>query len=285
MVAGEPPVEQGSHVCWLFDAGTSFREAAVQFLAEGDRRGERLLFVADRPTVDDLCAEVAELGDVSRRLDEGSLSAVPIRSLYGPGGSFDSGQQLERYREMAVAAQRDGYQGLRLVADATAMVADAPSRRLFMDHELAVDALVAELSFSALCAYDTSVLGAAGAELCIVHPQRHVPSRDDPGFSLFQDGQGVLRLAGEVDVRSRAFFSTALSSAAAVAGDEIVLDLGDLSFIDVAGLTQLWRWAAGLRAEDKTLRLERVPAIVTRCCCHLGFEDLLAAATSETVGP
>lgn len=284
IVAGEPPGEQGSHVCWLFDAADGFRDAAVQFLAEGDRRGERLLYVADRPSSDELCAELAELGDIDRRIADGSLSAMPLREFTDHGRRFDGPGQIERYRELTMAAERDGYQGLRLVADATALVPVDDSRRHFVDFELAVDALMAELSFSALCAYDRSVLGPDAVELSVVHPQRRVPPSDDPGFSLFRDGDGAFRLAGEVDVRSRELFSTALESVAAVAGNEVVLDLGDLGFVDVAGLTRLWRWAEELTFSGRQLRLERVPGIVKRCCAHLGFDALLGEVKGVSVG-
>ena len=270
-------------MCWHFDPSDGFRDAAVRFLSEGDRHNERLMYVADGESAAALYAQLDELGEVDRRVADGSLTAVPLRELCQLGAGFDGAEQVARYRELAEAAERDGFGGLRVAADVTSIVIDENARRPFLDYELAVDALMAELSLSALCAYDASVLGPAGAQLSVVHPQRHVPPCDDPGFSLFRDGDGIFRLAGEVDVRCRELFSVALETAASAAQDEVVLDLGDLGFVDVAGLTRLWRWADELSAQGRTVRLERVPGIVQRCCTHLGFESLLGVASGVTV--
>lgn len=247
----------------------------MEFLLDGAARSDRLVYVADRPDAAALAGDLALCFDVERHVAEGSLQLVPVHDLYEPDGRFDDDRQVARYRELTARAIRDGYAGLRVAADATSLVGTPEARSTFVGYELAVNAVMDAAPFSALCGYDTAVLGEAAAmELCVVHPQRHAPPDLDPGFSLFHRS-GALKLVGEVDFANSELFEVALSAVDRTA--HIVIDLSDLDFVDVRGLHHLESLASAALAAGGSLRLTRARPIIRRCC-EAARMDTLAAA-------
>lgn len=279
-VVDAPSAQRGGHLCWSFRDEDAFRANAVRFLAEGLEFGDRLLYTADRPSTDDLGADIAGLGDVDALVGQGALVLSPLRSLYATGDGFDPARQLARYRELTESSVRLGYRGVRVAAEATALVA-AAGRRRFVHYELAIDRLMAQVPMTALCAYDERALGAAVRELCAVHPQRHVGASSDPGFCLYH-GRAGLQLTGEVDISNSELFEFALDAVAETAEDDVVLDAGGLAFIDVRGLSQLDSLAGQLAARGHALTVTAPAPIVRRSCAILGLDSLAASMEKRT---
>jgi len=250
-----PSARPGSHVCWCFDEGEDFRRAAAAFLAEGQRRGERLVFVADAGE-DALRKHLSVLGDVDRLVDDGSLVLAPVHSLYEPCGAFDVRSQTDTYRGLVAAALRDGYSGLRVAADATALVADEDHRRRFVAYEITVDRVLADWPMTAMCGYHRPTLGAAVADLLAVHPLRHGSPDIDPGFrSYYEDG--VLRVEGTIDAANHAVFDIVITSLETGGEPQPVIDVGDATFVGVDGPARLSTVAARLEAAGRPLRVLR----------------------------
>jgi diguanylate cyclase len=155
----KPEVEVGSpscglHLCQPYVDRAEFVAAAVEFLAEGLLRGERLLYVAEVVDAGDL----APLGDVEALLRAGVLATHATRELYAPGASIDPGTQVATYRRLTAEAVADGFAGLRVVADATALVAGTEDRAAFLRYEQLVDEVMRTSPLHALCGYDRRVL-------------------------------------------------------------------------------------------------------------------------------
>lgn len=273
---GALPLTPGDHLCRSFATDREFVELALEHLAEGLRRGERLLYVADRATEADLVSELAPLGDVGRLTAEGMLAVLPAHALYTPDGVFDPREQVAAYEAMTNAALRDGCTGLRVVADATSLVIEPARRRHFLTYELAVDSLMARVPMTAVCAYDTRLLGSAVQELACVHPLRAVQLEHDPGFHLC-GGREHLELGGEVDIANRATFELAVEAALAGAGPEgISIDCAGLWFIDPAGVSAL----ADAARRCPPLVLRNAPTGARRVVEALRVGDILRLAAA-----
>jgi anti-anti-sigma factor len=83
-----------------------------------------------------------------------------------------------------------------------------------------------------------------------------------------------LRLTGEIDLATTADLEIALEPLLG-AGDNVVLDLGGLTFIDVIGMRLLARTALHLRSVGLQLRLLRASDQVQLLSGLLGWADLL----------
>lgn len=271
-VLDTPSVRPGAHVCWCFDDEEDFRAAATAFLAEGRRLGERLVYVADAAE-EELARQLAGLGDVDALIHNGALLVEPTRRLYQGDDAFDPGAQRRTYEQLVAAALSDGYTGLRVAADATALVTDEEARRRFVAYEITVDRVMAEHPMTAMCAYHRPTLGTAVGDLLAVHPLRNHDADVDPGFHSFYDG-GALHMAGEVDMANNALFDVVAEALEDGADPEPVVDLRNVSFMDLRSLVQLATVASRLEASGRTLRVAHAPAVVRRCCEVLGLDPI-----------
>jgi len=89
-----------------------------------------------------------------------------------------------------------------------------------------------------------------------------------------------LRLTGEIDLATTTDLELALEPLLA-AGDNVMLDLAGLTFIDVTGMRLLAHTALHLRSAGRQLRLLRASEHVRRLSGLLGWADLLGLARRE----
>jgi anti-anti-sigma regulatory factor len=245
------------HVCWVYGSDeevAEFREAALQFAADGMALGQRLVYVADRPE-GEILAGLRSLGDVEALRDRGALSVQRLAEAY-PGGApvIDHEAQLAAYDDAVERAIADGFAGIRVVAEISALVADPAWCDHHVRWEMVADRYMATARpFAALCGYDQRVIGAEAASvLAAVHPVRH---DGVTAFSLFAAGGGnsqgngngngtvngaagtTLCIDGEIDAFQVPILERALT--AVPDSDALVLDMADLRFVDTAGTATL----------------------------------------------
>lgn len=266
-----PPTGVGTHVCWLYDDSSAFVRAAETFLAEGARKKERLVYVADASATE-LADQLASI-DVERLTTEGQLLLQPVHALYQPDGIFDAAAQVEVYRSLVAGALADGFTGLRVAADAGALVATHDAHRRFLEYELAVDRVMATSPMSALCAYRASEVGDRIDDLFGVHPCSHGGEPD--GLHAYWEGP-TLVLGGEADVRTEAVFDAVLFSLHRVPSPT-QLDAHDLRFVDVRSLVRLGQAAGALAAAGRRLQVHGLSAAARRCASLLDLDPLLEA--------
>jgi anti-anti-sigma factor len=150
---------------------------------------------------------------------------------------------------------------------------DADFRDAAVQYELAIDRLISTEPMSALCAYDVRVLGSAVADLVAVHPLHHGAEACEP-FRAYHEA-GRLRLTGEVDLADRDVFALVVGAVRSGDDHEVVVDLGELQFIDVRGLSLLAQLATQLRSCGRSLRVSGAAPIVRRCWDLLGLDSVV----------
>lgn len=114
-----------------------------------------------------------------------------------------------------------------------------------------------------------------------------IAAREDPAAN-------VVQVAGELDISARPEMDAALA-AAAVSGRAVIVDLGELSFIDSSGihalvLAQRQAAAAGRRllvvkGTEPVMRVLALCGLESRVSVHESLERALAAARSAMTGP
>lgn len=278
LLDGPGSADSGDHVCWAYPDMHAFGPVARRFLADGLVRGERLVAVGEE-VVDALRAGVEPLADVDGLLDRGALELLPLTAAYPAGARFVPEQQLAFYEAATRRARADGYRGIRVVADVTAIAAD-PGRRaaLVRWEHLADEFMASGAGMSAMCAYHTSVLGAdVVTDAATVHPAVHAPGAVPP-FRVFHE-DGRVALVGEVDTfvvdRLRQVLASSSPGRA-----QVTLDLSRVEFIDVAGCRAVAEWATVLRTRSAHLRLTGAPPLFRRMWRTLRFDELTGVAAA-----
>ena len=254
-------------MCWIYDDDTDFDAAVREFLAGGMARGERVLGVGER---------VLEGLRTARGLDElierGDVETLTLAEVYEAAGPFRPEAQLAYYDDATRRAVDAGYRGLRVIAEVSGLATDPVLRPELVRWEQMADRFAAHGSgFSALCAYRADLGPEALADVSSVHPL--VRADGEPStFALFAE-DGRLVLAGSVDACSSDRLGRILATAP-ITGDDVVLDLAALEFVDVAGCRALAHWAGDLHARSVTVTVTGSSRLLRRMWQVLGLDRL-----------
>lgn len=237
--------QRTGHVCWVYGDAVEFRKGAVAFLTAGLRAGEQLVYIGG-DSLDAVRRKLAETDGFDALAEHADVSVRSLQDLYGPAEITDPGTPIAAYAAATEAAVADGYAGLRVVAEATALVRTPAQRQAFVTYEHLIDRYMVRHPFSAMCAYDVDEIGStAAAELACLHPAT------TPGATPFQwhAGDDVdVHLAGEIDIACEDVFDVTLARTMPWLGPpQVVVDAGSLAFIDHRGMLALERHA---RAAD-----------------------------------
>jgi MEDS: MEthanogen/methylotroph, DcmR Sensory domain len=233
------------HACWTYADDAELVRAAAEYLADGARLGQRLVYVAPHPDVE----------AIARRepiLREHAVEGLPLSAFYEPGQPSDPDRLLAIYTAATDDALAAGFTGLRVVAEVTELAADPSCQCRW---ESVADRMMAERPLSALCCYDRRRLPRdVVRDLCAVHPVVN----DPVPFRIYAAGGG-LRLDGEVDF----FASDALRRVLPLTthGDD-TLDLSGAAFIDHHGARVLL---------ESGVALAGIPHSMRRACDLMGL--------------
>ncbi|WBB71805.1 MEDS domain-containing protein [Micromonospora sp. WMMD1128] len=225
------------HACLAYDDPATWHARTVEQVTVGLAAGEQVWVVGP----EEPGAVTRRLGSVpgfDAALGRGTVRLFATGDAYRHDRAVDARRQVRAYARATAEALAAGHTGLRVVADATALVRDAARRDAFARYEHQVDRWMRHRPMSAVCAYDRRALGdAAVAELACLHPE----SNADVPFRLHAgDGDAVVALGGELDQTHHALFAAALDRAdpRPVAG-RLVVDAADLRFVDHRALLRL----------------------------------------------
>ena len=202
-------------------------------LAEGARRNEKLMFVADHPDL----GRLQEIGDLDELLSGGQLEVQPVEAVYGGSGAFSHTAQLATFEAVLADALAAGYTGIRVVADNTSLATgnDAGFRRWLRWEQLA-DRFQSTSNVTGICYFDSRKLSSdRRADLAAVHPVRSVTAPPTP-FSFIVDGDAVF-VTGTLDFWSEDQFQRLLRSTPD--DGPLTLDLSQAEFVDHRALLAL----------------------------------------------
>ncbi|MEU0883759.1 MEDS domain-containing protein [Lentzea sp. NPDC005914] len=257
-------LHSNDHLCWPFDDFAEFRARAAEFLADGLQQGQRACYVAHG---DDLVADLATQPVLVEALRDGRAEVISLESLYGAGPTVTPEEQVSVYATATLAAIEAGFTGLRVAADATALVRTPDSLDAFCRYEHLIDRYTTAEPFSAMCAYHRPELPEPViARLAALHPVNNAWCAP---FRLHATVDG-LALDGEVDWVSSDLLALALESTRPENG-ELRVDATGLRFIDHHGLLALHEHA---RANAARLVLRSGRAFLARLVSVLELDDV-----------
>ena len=274
-----PEAGAGDHVCWVYDEDSDLDAAVGRFLTGGLARGERLLVVGEG-MIETLSAATLPFGGTDALVARGALRTLTLAEAYDATGRFVPEQQLAFYEAATRQAIDDGYRGLRVVAEVSALAVDPANRPDLVRWEHLADDLVAHgPGFTALCAYRGDLAAQTLDDIATVHPLVHTPEGVPPFQVFFDDGRLVV--AGSVDTFTADRLGAVLAGTP-VDGAHPVLDLGRLEFVDVAGCRALARWAEAVCARPAQLRVTGATRLVERMWRLLALDAVAPVTFAES---
>lgn len=224
------------HACWAYSDDADLVDAAAEYLADGRRLGQKLLYVGPAERL---------------HLAPPDIDALPLSALCELGRPTDPDRLLENYTAATDEALAEGFSGLRVAADVTELAVDPACHCRW---ESVADRFMAERPLSALCCYDRRRLAPEVLrDLCSVHP---VVNESVP-FRIYAAGDGLL-LEGEIDY----FSSDALERVLPLTRGDGILDLSGAGFIDHHGARVLC---------GSGVPLAGIPESMRRACDLMGL--------------
>ncbi|HLE99182.1 MAG TPA: MEDS domain-containing protein [Gaiellaceae bacterium] len=266
----------GDHVCWAYPDEESRREVFADFLRTGLAAQQRLVLIAPDPERR-LESDLASAGlPVRKLLRDGRLVAFSTEDAYLPDGTFDADARLAAYCALIEGALADGFSGVRVAADATAVLAEPGLDTAWSSYELRADLLATRLPFSALCAYDRHACAADRLELVHAVHSRSLGNGHAPGspFRLHALDHERLLLAGELDFR-HAEVLRSLLTASAPDLPRLRLDVSRLSFVDAAGMSALAKALTHACERLSSVSIEGASERFCRIWSLLGFDTAI----------
>ncbi|MDQ3936125.1 MAG: MEDS domain-containing protein [Actinomycetota bacterium] len=244
------------HACWIYGDDLEFTSGAYAFLQDGVDLGQRLLYVGSG-SVQKLRFDLDGLPDVELLLDDGTLRIMPLELVYDTLGPADPMARLSMYATATETALQDGFTGLRVVGDCTALVGDPEQWEQHVRWEAVAERYMARNPMAALCCYDRRVLPEELlSDLACVHRSSHAPDCT-ARFRLYA-GRDGLGLAGEVDGFSAGDLGRLLRLSAPDRGD-VALELDQLEFIDHHGVLAIADHARELGRQGRALKVLGAP--------------------------
>lgn len=244
-MAGMPPIRADGHIGLVVTSDDEYEELVHPLLTEGARSGQK-------PVV---------FGSNHRPVGE---------DVFLNSRSIDTGVSNELRHEMTIA-HREGYRGVRVVANMHQLGALPLTTQELLAFELQVDRAVTRLGATMVCTYHSQLFApSAVAAAMSAHPYELGTHTDDLGFRMWSSGENDWQICGEIDRKNANTFRTALTSAA-TATPALRLTFVDLRFIDLAGvqaIAEVVDAVPGLR-----LTLETRSDSFRRCWQMLGHDE------------
>ncbi|MGC9669336.1 MEDS domain-containing protein [Planosporangium sp. 12N6] len=280
-------VRMGDHLCLPFSNDDERREVLTTYIVDGLSRGERVIYYADHTAPDVIGSWLAESGiEIDRMVDEGRLKIHPIGAAPHAGGRFEPDTVITTLWVEIRQARDAGYPGLRVSREMTSDLCPIVDERALLEYEHRLSTVCRSRELAAICQYDQRLVDeTAIGGLIGCHPEvvQIDPLHDDHRLRITPTyAPRGLRVAGTVDVVTVGAFTTTLHRATGWPEPDIRVDLGELEFIDVAGVRAIVHTAAGL-APGRRLIIERLAPGLRKVFGIVGWDRTSGLCFAEEV--
>ena len=149
-------MQPGDHYCGIFRTDEDHRAIIADFIRAGVARNEKVLYILNVTTVDQLTATLSSVGiDVEGLLAKGQLVLVTAKETYLKDGQFDPDRMIKALGEETDKALAEGYSALRGTGEMTWALAGEPGSERLVEYEARVNEfLQTNKKFYGLCQYD-----------------------------------------------------------------------------------------------------------------------------------
>jgi anti-anti-sigma factor len=233
----------GQHLCALYRDERKLAGVAAAFVGDGLAACDRVLYLTSERSA----AEVHDaLGAAGLPVDEAVRSGQLVLRHWAEhypasAAPADVRSAVAGFREEARQCLADGFAGLRIAVEMGGFQRDLGSPDRLLDWERTAGESEHEAAISAVCQYDRRALDhRTAAALVAAHDGVADPAAPRPPAQFLALGRPFgLRVVGEVDASNHIAFRRALAARLLVQ-PRIVVDVSRMTFVDAAGIGQLY---------------------------------------------
>lgn len=250
-VGARPPrgAESGKHSCWGYADEEAFRRDAGRFIQQGLDAGDQVITVGD-------WNEPEGLRPPER---PPKLITMSLEDFYGDPPCDKRREWRSRFREILRDVLHDDVNGIRVISDATPVVAEV-AKDAFIAWELTIGLLTVEYPLEVVCGLQPSEVDKEKVgDLVSVHTRLRGPV--PVPLASVRMSVDTVYLSGELDSSTLHLVDLALDE---TEGD-VTLDLTEVGFMDLRSIERLQRFVVEAESAGRSVRLRGVPEIVGRC--------------------
>jgi hypothetical protein len=146
----------GDHYCGIYKSDEDHKVLMVDFVRQGVANGEKMLYIVNIQTAEQLKATLAAAHiDVETLLAKGQLVILTAKDAYLREGEFDPEKMIALVREQTDQALAEGYPALRATGEMTWALAGEPGSERLIEYESKLNQLFFPGSKCyAICQYD-----------------------------------------------------------------------------------------------------------------------------------
>jgi hypothetical protein len=151
----EYSVPGNDHLCFIFETDAEHRAFLSGFMNEGLKCGEKVIYVADASTREQIADYLPIRGtDARSYFASGQLSILSAHQAYLRQGVFDPDKMIGLLQTVAEQSFSEGYSGFRFTSEMSWALAGYPGSQLLIEYEARLNQLSTPGKSRLLCQYD-----------------------------------------------------------------------------------------------------------------------------------
>ena len=148
-------LKPGDHLCSLYKTEEEHRALLTPFLCEGLERGEKVVYVVDVHSADDILDYLRDDGlGVEHYLASGQLCIRTSHDAYVPEGNFDPDKTIAFLRAETERAVAQGYSALRVTGEMSWALGLVPGSERLVEYESNLNTFFPGSKCLGICQYD-----------------------------------------------------------------------------------------------------------------------------------
>ena len=155
-------LQPGEHVCCIYETEEEHEALVTSFLRRGIERGEKVLYIADTHTAQDIQNYLREDGlKIEPYLETGQLSIRDSSDVYIRDGVFEPDAMIKLFRTETERALSEGYSALRVTGEMSWVLRGLPGSERLLEYENKLNTFFPGTRCLAICQYNRQHFNAA----------------------------------------------------------------------------------------------------------------------------
>jgi PAS domain S-box-containing protein len=155
-------LKDGDHLCCIYETEEEHRALLAPFVAQGLELNEKVFYIVDDRTVEDILESLRDQGVTADAYHEkGQLTILSADEAYMRDGTFDPDSMIALVEDETKRALSEGYSGLRATGEMSWALKGSPGSERLIEYEAKFNDFLAGSKCKALCQYDRRRFGPA----------------------------------------------------------------------------------------------------------------------------
>jgi len=141
---------EGQHICYIYTDDEERLEVMGKYLQSGQEAKEKLLYLVDAMTSDEMLDHLEQQGVDFSDARPGGFTLADAAPAYCPSGFFQTEEMLDLVKDFYLGALEEGYSGARGTGEMSWCLTEGRANHFdLMDYEARLNGLLEEYPYTA----------------------------------------------------------------------------------------------------------------------------------------